>query len=102
MPKPNENTPEMRLRRAIEAAVLQTVGRPFGFIKIEAVNVFGKCWRVNMWAQIPSVNGGYDNHIVHSYFLTVVEDAIVDSHPPLGRSYPACQPAGQKPEPVPV
>ena len=77
--------------------VLQQIGRPPNLIKIDAINVFGQLWRVNVWCHIQREvqdAGGMarglvkrlipDNTITHSFFIHV-DDAgrILASYPPI-------------------
>lgn len=68
----------------IAKGVLDELGRPVNFSKIEAHNVYGTRWRVNVWCEVrPDVN-----LIKHSYFVVATDGGeILTTNPPVQRLY---------------
>jgi len=81
----------------IRNQVLHRIGTPPGLIKVDAVNVFGDRWRVNVWCKVQrlvSDTSGMarglvkrlvvDNGITHSFFVKAdAAGLILESDPPL-------------------
>jgi len=86
MPKAKtEDTVDAGLTLQLEDAVLKKVGKPKGFSRIIARNVYGRRWRVNMYCEKAGAGEVMSTiHLSHSYFLTVSDKGeIVGSVPAL-------------------
>lgn len=68
----------------ISKGVLGMLGRPRGFHKVAANNVYGTRWRVDVWCEVrPDVY-----QISHSYFVVATEGGeIVTSDPAIIKTY---------------
>ena len=68
--------------------VLERLGRPKDFYKIEAKNVYYNKWRVNVWTETwDSEVYGPEYNITNSYFCTVQDNCISGSVPEIIPEY---------------
>lgn len=75
-----QTAPTSDLSKTICNNVLQILGRPAEFLKIQALNVYMNRWRVNLWQK---------QAIPDSFFIQVDEKGnITSSNPPIVKKYP--------------
>lgn len=80
--KPKQNVTDRS--DMIAKGILDGLGRPKNLHKVEACNVYGTRWRVNVWCEVrPDVN-----LIKHSYFVVATDGGeILTANPPIQRLY---------------
>jgi len=70
---------------SIKGSILRQMGMPKGYIKMRIVNVFGKTYRVNVFAEKrDSTAVVKENAIIESFFLKIDDNhEIVSCDPPI-------------------
>jgi hypothetical protein len=95
--KPKDESKEQKehadkVVKLVEKSVMEQLGRPKHFHRIDARPVGDNRFRVNVWAEADGegglIKGGWHGlRIVDSFYVHATSDGIVSSSPPLEKKY---------------
>jgi hypothetical protein len=73
--------------KVIQERVLRRLGRPPHLHSIDVKHLWGKKYRVNIWIKTNTDEPVASYSLQHSYFITMSEENIMKSNPPIERLY---------------
>ena len=73
--------------KVIQERVLRRLGRPPRLHSIDVKHLWGKKYRVNIWIKTNTDEPVTSYSLQHSYFITMSEENIMKSNPPIERVY---------------